>query len=550
MATTSPRERTRSRRTRRGPARWTVRTRVLSTLLAFVAGGLAVTGVLTFAAQFRALDQRVEAELWQEHSELALIASSVEPDGSSTYTTVDGLLLHATDSAAPSDHESVVALVDEEPRYQPRQQDFSLIPRPTEDMTAAEVAAVEAEGEQVKAQILDAHVPDRTVIVPMESGDRELRVLIASVTVAGDDSQGLFVVASDIGAQRRDLWQSVAVFAGLSVLTLLVAGWAGYVATGRLLRPLEDLRRATEQVTVTDLEHRVTATGGDDISALAQNFNRMLERIQEGFAEQRRFMSDVGHELRTPLTIVRGTLETTDVQDPADVTEAHEIAVEELERMGRVVGDLSELAASSRPDYVRPRPADLATLTRSAFARIEHIAEREWILARSVDVVAEVDEQRLTQAIVQLAANAARYSEEGSRIWFGVDQVLGPDGPEIHVSVRDEGVGIAEEDQRRVFERFTRAEGARGSGSGLGLPIVLAIAEGHGGTVRLLSSPGRGSTFTLVLPLVSSLSAGDDEEEPAAHSGHTGARGTGPDGSVRPRSADDETEQPLRRERG
>ena len=550
MATTSPRERTRSRRTRRGPARWTVRTRVLSTLLAFVAGGLAVTGVLTFAAQFRALDQRVEAELWQEHSELALIASSVEPDGSSTYTTVDGLLLHATDSAAPSDHESVVALVDEEPRYQPRQQDFSLIPRPTEDMTAAEVAAVEAEGEQVKAQILDAHVPDRTVIVPMESGDRELRVLIASVTVAGDDSQGLFVVASDIGAQRRDLWQSVAVFAGLSVLTLLVAGWAGYVATGRLLRPLEDLRRATEQVTVTDLEHRVTATGGDDISALAQNFNRMLERIQEGFAEQRRFMSDVGHELRTPLTIVRGTLETTDVQDPADVTEAHEIAVEELDRMGRVVGDLSELAASSRPDYVRPRPADLATLTRSAFARIEHIAEREWILARSVDVVAEVDEQRLTQAIVQLAANAARYSEEGSRIWFGVDQVLGPDGPEIHVSVRDEGVGIAEEDQRRVFERFTRAEGARGSGSGLGLPIVLAIAEGHGGTVRLLSSPGRGSTFTLVLPLVSSLSAGDDEEEPASHSGHTGARGTGPDGSVRPRSADDETEQPLRRERG
>ena len=550
MATTSPRERTRSRRTRRGPARWTVRTRVLSTLLAFVAGGLAVTGALTFAAQFRALDQRVEAELWQEHSELALIASSVEPDGSSTYTTVDGLLLHATDSAAPSDHESVVALVDEEPRYQPRQQDFSLIPRPTEDMTAAEVAAVEAEGEQVKAQILDAHVPDRTVIVPMESGDRELRVLIASVTVAGDDSQGLFVVASDIGAQRRDLWQSVAVFAGLSVLTLLVAGWAGYVATGRLLRPLEDLRRATEQVTVTDLEHRVTATGGDDISALAQNFNRMLERIQEGFAEQRRFMSDVGHELRTPLTIVRGTLETTDVQDPADVTEAHEIAVEELERMGRVVGDLSELAASSRPDYVRPRPADLATLTRSAFARIEHIAERDWILARSVDVVAEVDEQRLTQAIVQLAANAARYSEEGSRIWFGVDQVLGPDGPEIHVSVRDEGVGIAEEDQRRVFERFTRAEGARGSGSGLGLPIVLAIAEGHGGTVRLLSSPGRGSTFTLVLPLVSSLSAGDDEEEPAAHSGHTGARGTGPDGSVRPRPADDETEQPLRRERG
>ena len=551
MATTSPRERTRSRRTRRGPARWTVRTRVLSTLLAFVAGGLAVTGALTFAAQFRALDQRVEAELWQEHSELSLIANSTDADGRTIHTTVDSVLVNATDSAAPSDHESVIALIDGEPRYQPRQQDFALLPEPPEDASHAEAAAVKAESEMVLARILDAQVPDRTVIVPMEAHGRDLRVLIASVSVAGDEQQGVFVVANDIGAQRRELWQSVALFSGMSVLVLLLAGWVGYVVTGRLLRPLVDLRGATEQVTVTDLEHRVQVPdGGDDISALAQNFNRMLERIQEGFAEQRRFMSDVGHELRTPLTIVRGTLETTDVQDPADVTEAHEIAVEELDRMGRVVGDLSELAASSRPDYVRPRPADLATLTRSAFARIEHIAEREWILARSVDVVAEVDEQRLTQAIVQLAANAARYSEEGSRIWFGVDQVLGPDGPEIHVSVRDEGVGIAEEDQRRVFERFTRAEGARGSGSGLGLPIVLAIAEGHGGTVRLLSSPGRGSTFTLVLPLVSSLSAGDDEEEPAAHSGHTGARGTGPDGSVRPRSADDETEQPLRRERG
>jgi signal transduction histidine kinase len=351
------------------------------------------------------------------------------------------------------------------------------------------------------------------------------------------------VVANDIGAQRRDLWQSVAVFSGLSVVALLLAGWVGYVVTGRLLRPLEDLRGATEQVTVTDLEHRVPVPGGgDDISALAQNFNRMLERIQEGFAEQRRFMSDVGHELRTPLTIVRGTLETTDVEDPADVAEAHEIAMEELDRMGRVVGDLSELAASSRPDYVRPRPVDLAAFTRSAFARIEHIGEREWILDRSADVVAEADEQRLTQAVVQLAANAVRYSDEGSRIWFGVDQVLGPDGPEIHVSVRDEGVGIAEEDQRRIFERFARAEGARGSGSGLGLPIVLAIAEGHDGAVRLLSAPGRGSTFTIVFPQFSAQAPGASEEAEELASGHTGARGS--------ELPDDESDAPPRREQG
>src|SRR5690606_8308356 len=189
---------------------------------------------------------------------------------------------------------------------------------------------------------------------------------------------------------------------------------------------------------------------------------------------------------------------TTDVEDPDDVRESREIAYEELDRMGRVVGDLSELAASKRPDYVRLRPVDLQHFGRSAFARIAHIAEREWILEREVDVVADADEQRLTQAVVQLAANAVRYSEDGSRIFFGVDLVSGPDGPEIHVSVRDEGVGIAPDDQRRIFERFTRVDAGRGGGTGLGLPIVLAIAEGHGGEVRVLSRPGHGSTFTIV----------------------------------------------------
>ena len=530
-------------RIRRSPRRWTVRTRVLSTLLVFIAGGLAVTGVLTFAAQFRALDQRVEAELWQEHSELSLIANSTDADGRTIHTTVDSVLVNATDSAAPSDHESVIALIDGEPRYQPRQQDFALLPEPPEDASHAEAAAVTAESEMVLARILDAQVPDRTVIVPMEAHGRDLRVLIASVSVAGDEQQGVFVVANDIGAQRRELWQSVALFSGMSVLVLLLAGWVGYVVTGRLLRPLVDLRGATEQVTVTDLEHRVQVPdGGDDISALAQNFNRMLERIQEGFAEQRRFMSDVGHELRTPLTIVRGTLETTDVQDPDDVAESHEIAMEELDRMGRVVGDLSELAASSRPDYVTLRPVDLASFARSAFARIEHIGEREWILERTADVVAEADEQRLTQAVVQLAANAVRYSDDGSRIWFGVDQVLGPEGPEIHVSVRDEGVGIAEEDQQRVFERFTRAEGARGAGSGLGLPIVQAIAEGHAGAVRLLSRLGRGSTFTIVFPQFSAEAPRAVGEGAEPGSGHTGTRAM-----HRP---DDEMDEPPRREQG
>ncbi|HEX7349484.1 sensor histidine kinase [Brachybacterium sp.] len=515
----------------------TVRLSVLTTMLAFMAAGLAVTGVLTYAAQFRALEQRINGELWQEYEELELIATSTDGDGDLVHTTVDSVLVNATDSAAPSDYESVITFLDGEPRYQPRQQDFALLPespRPPEDATpeeaaqiTEEAAQVTAESERVEQQLLAAHQPGRTVIISMQAHGRDLQVLISSVEASGDSSQGIFVVANDIGAQRRSLWQSVLTFAGLSVVTLLIAGWVGYVVTGRLLRPLEDLRSATEQITVDDLEYRVPVPAQrDDIGALAQNFNRMLGRIQAGFAEQRRFMSDVGHELRTPLTIVRGTLETTDLEDAADVRESHEIALEELERMGRVVGDLSELAASKRPDYVRPTPLDLDSFARSAFARIEHIAEREWILERTVDVVADADAQRLAQAVVQLAANAVRYSDEGSRIRFGVDRVLGAQGPEIHVTVQDEGIGIGVEDQRRIFERFTRVDGSRGSGSGLGLPIVLAIAEGHGGVVRLLSAPGRGSTFTIAFPQFADRSASDPAGTPHGTSHGTSAPAT------------------------
>ncbi|MGO2754342.1 MULTISPECIES: sensor histidine kinase [Brachybacterium] len=468
---------------------WTVRTRVLATVLAFMVGGVAIIGVLTYAAQFRVLDENVEADLHQEYRELDLVAHEKQADGSFVHTTVDSVLSTATGSAAPSDHESVLALVDGRPAHKPYSQSFELVPDQS------------AQSQQVLEELIAAHEPGGTVTTSMTVDGRELRLLIASVAVEGDDTEGIYVIASDIGAQKADLWRSVLTFSALSVVTLLVAGWVAHGVIGRLLRPLVSLRSATEQVTVDDLEHRIPVPRGrDDISALARNFNRMLERIQAGFAEQRRFMSDVGHELRTPLTIVRGTLETTDVEDPADVREAHEIAMDELDRMGRLVGDLSELAASVRPDYVRARPVQMEEFARSAFARIEHIAERDWVLTRTASVPADADEQRLTQAVVQLAANAVRYSDEGSTIRFGVDRVLGPSGPEIHVSMEDEGVGIAPSDQERIFERFTRGDGSRGPGSGLGLPIVRAIAEGHGGTVRLHSEPGHGSTFTLVLP--------------------------------------------------
>lgn len=460
----------------------TVRTRVLSTMLAFMAVGLLVSGGVAHVAQFRFLEERVRGELEQELSELEKIAESRAQDPAGPPATVAELLQAVTTSSVPSDNESVLALVDGQPRYYAEGQRY--------DLTAP--ATVE--------QILAAYEDGTSRFTTLQVDGHEMRAIVASVRVAGDDTPGIFVVAIDIDGQRAEIWRSAGTYALAGLLTMLVAGAVGYAVSGRLLRPLGELREATGSVTAEDLGRRVDVPGTrDDVAALAVNFNRMLERIQEGVAEQRRFMSDVGHELRTPLTIVRGTLETTDPDDPADVRESHEIATEELDRMSSLVGDLSELAASSRPDFVVLADVDMEHFARSALARIEQIGPREWVLERTVATVARIDEQRLMQAVVQLAANAVRYSAEGTRVGLAVDRVLGPDGHEIHVSVTDQGRGIAPEDQERIFERFTRVDPDR-RGSGLGLAIVRAIAEGHGGQVRLHSVPGEGSTFTLVLP--------------------------------------------------
>src|SRR5690625_291306 len=194
---------------------WTVRTRVLSMMLAFMAAALAVTGVLTYAIQCRALEERVDRELWQEYSELDLIANSEDDSGALLYTTLDELMLRVTQSAAPSDNESVLAIIDGTGRYEAQVQDFSL------------------SHQGVLDHVLDTHQPGTSVLTSMEIEGRELRMMIASVRVAGDDSEGIFVVASDIGSQKRLLWQSVAVFAGISVVTLLIAGWTGYLEIGR-----------------------------------------------------------------------------------------------------------------------------------------------------------------------------------------------------------------------------------------------------------------------------------------------------------------------------
>jgi two-component system OmpR family sensor kinase len=272
---------------------------------------------------------------------------------------------------------------------------------------------------------------------------------------------------------------------------------AAWLTAGRLLRPIRDVRRTALMISDTDLTRRIDITGHDDVSELARTFNAMLDRLEEAFATQRDFLNDAGHELRTPVTIVRGHLELLDAYDPQDVTETRALLLGELDRMSRLVEDLVLLARAQRPDFLRPAAVDVELLTDEVFDKARALGERQWRIDQRARAIISADSQRLTQALVQLAENAVKFTGPGDVVAIGSSA----NASVVRFWVRDSGLGVAAVDAERIFERFRRGHDAhRAEGSGLGLAIVRAVAEAHGGRAWVESPPGAGATFLLEIP--------------------------------------------------
>jgi signal transduction histidine kinase len=239
--------------------------------------------------------------------------------------------------------------------------------------------------------------------------------------------------------------------------------------------------------------------GKDEITELTVTFNEMLERLQAAFTSQRNFINDAGHELQTPITIVRGHLELLNEEIPPEQYEAVELVIDELDRMSRIVNELLLLAKAEQPDFLYLETVELSLLIEELYAKATALAFRDWHLDAKAAGKIVVDRQRITQAVVNLAQNATQHTKEGDTIALGSALT----GDSVRFWVRDTGEGIALADQERIFQRFARGSNGRrrSEGAGLGLAIVRAIAEAHGGMVELMSQPGCGSTFTIVIPL-------------------------------------------------
>ncbi|MCT9820536.1 HAMP domain-containing histidine kinase [Microbacterium sp. W1N] len=221
------------------------------------------------------------------------------------------------------------------------------------------------------------------------------------------------------------------------------------------------------------------------------------DSAETAFDVQRRLLDDVRHELKTPITIVRGHLEVMDPHDPEDAAAIRDIGLAELDRMTRLIGDI-DLLAAVETDKFSFAEVDLAGLTQRVGELVAVIPGHEWSIEHTADAVVRGDADRLLQAWLQLADNAAKYTPAGSPIQLG--SAVHAAGAQLWV--RDHGPGIPPAMRHRIFRRFDRGAGKRTvGGSGLGLAIVDTIAKAHRGHCAIGDTPGGGATFTIEIPI-------------------------------------------------
>lgn len=324
-----------------------------------------------------------------------------------------------------------------------------------------------------------------------------IRYLTEPVIIQGKN-RGLFVAIHSTASESRKQNEVTAVMVLVTSIVLVITALVMWGVAGRVLVPLRLVTATARSIGESNVTQRILVQGADEIAELTITFNEMLDRLEAAFTSQRNFINDAGHELRTPITIIRGHLELLG-DDPEEQQETIALVMDELDRMNRLVNDLLLLAKAERPDFLSLETVEIDVLTEELFTKAVALGDRNWQLECKASGQIVADRQRLTQAIMNLAQNAVEHTVLNDAITLGSLVT----NTEVRFWVRDTGEGIAANDIERIFERFARANNTRrrSEGYGLGLAIVKAIAEAHGGKIELESQLGKGSLFTLIIPI-------------------------------------------------
>jgi two-component system sensor histidine kinase BaeS len=359
--------------------------------------------------------------------------------------------------------------------------------------------------------------PPRGMPPPPEFGDRfraRRRPAIAPILLAGRPVGTVVVQAGrPSGTLLRDVGPLLALVAAGLILG------AGALAAVLIFRPahrrLRGLAAAARRLGSGDPVARAPESGGDEITSVARAFNQMADDLAERAAQlqasdraRRQLLADVSHELMTPLTAIRGYLETLAMPDLGidDTARRRYLAIlgEETQRLERLIGDLLDLARlEAGGGALDVEPVAIDELFGRILDRHGRDAAEKGVrldVRTAPGLVVHADRLRLEQAVQNLAANALRHTPAGGAVQLSAEL----DGADVSLRIRDTGEGIPPEHLPHVFDRFYKADASRretsGSGSGLGLSIVKAIVERHGGRIVVDSTPGQGTVFEVVLP--------------------------------------------------
>src|ERR1700730_10615419 len=319
-------------------------------------------------------------------------------------------------------------------------------------------------------------------------------------------SKAVLIVSRSVGELQSALNQTILFLSVLSVLVVLAGTLLAHRLTGRVLEPVRRIASTARSLSQRDLHRRVEVdVPPDELGELVETFNGMLARLEASFESLRRFTADASHELRSPLALMRSELEGTlaRARTPAEYEQVLRDLEAEVEHMARMVDQLLMLA---RADAGALQPAatnlDVADFLHETAARWRPMADQRHV---KLDVEApdsgsvSADPDLLRRVMDNLLDNATRHSPAGTAVWM----TGAPTAGGWTIEVRDEGPGVPPAARAALFERFVRADGARArdvGGPGLGLALSRAIAESHGGSLRLADQNGRGATFRLFLP--------------------------------------------------
>lgn len=353
----------------------------------------------------------------------------------------------------------------------------------------------------------------------MTAGNVTLR-MYASPLVLRNQMVGIILVAQSLQGTYDTLARLATLLAGGIILGLLLAFIGGAFLADRALSPIDRVTQAAQSITHSnDLTRRIEESKSrDEVGRLAATFNEMLARIEGIFRAQQQFVGDVSHELRSPLTAIRGNLDLLRrgaADDPEARQEALAAIDSESARMQRLVSDLLLLAQADAGFKFRKQLVELDTILLDVYRQAHAMAGGVNVALGKEDQAQVLgDADRLKQLLLNLVDNAIKYTPAGGMVTMSLER----DKEWVCVAIKDTGVGIPEQDLERVFDRFYRVDKARfrdpstvlrqtedsssGGGTGLGLAIAKWIAQAHGGRIEVQSQMGKGSTFTVWLPLV------------------------------------------------